>query len=191
MTGLRPQSRDVLGAGRHSADAKSRVDSTRWWFPCFHAHKIHTLKVTSNVGIWRWGLWVGIKDLIKETPETSVPPCEGLRELKQELSSHQTPSLLASRDVKNKRLLFISQPVYGTLPEHSSPNRTPPVVGLRIPGLTKEEKGHNAFQRVRPAQGCIRGEISSGGCSGVTTLKENRQGNSGERGTGESSSVFR
>ena len=76
----------------------------------------------------------------------------------------------------------MSQPVYGTLPGQSSPNRTPPVVGLRIPGLTKEEKGHNAFQRVKPAQGCVRGAISSGGCSAVTTLKENRQGNSQGRG---------
>lgn len=43
------------------ADAKSRVYSTRWWFPCFRAHEIHTLNVNSNVGIRRWGLWVGIK----------------------------------------------------------------------------------------------------------------------------------
>lgn len=71
---------------------------------------------------------------------------------------------------------------HGTLSEQSSPNRTPPVVGLRIPGLTKEEKGHNAFQRVRPAEGCVRGETSSGGCSGVTTLKENGQGSSQWRG---------
>ena len=39
VTGPRPQSRDTLGAGHHSADAKSRVYSTRWWFPCFRAHK--------------------------------------------------------------------------------------------------------------------------------------------------------
>lgn len=52
---------DVLGAGCHSADAKSRVYPTRWWFPCLCAHKIHMLNITANVGIRRWDLWVGTK----------------------------------------------------------------------------------------------------------------------------------
>lgn len=53
--------RDALGAGHHSADAKSRVYPTRWRSPCLCAHKIHTLNITANVGIRRWDLWVGTK----------------------------------------------------------------------------------------------------------------------------------
>lgn len=58
MTGPRPQSRDTLGAGLMLSPGFTPLGGG---FPVFVPIKIHMLNVNSNVGIRRWGLWVGIK----------------------------------------------------------------------------------------------------------------------------------